>query len=332
MSSIGQKMRRSTESVPPGRGQPTKTRPGEGKGAEQWKMPPGRTWLWFVGILLANYLLVRFLVPGPEAPIAVPYTLFKEQVGKGNVEAIYSQGESITGRFKDPVTYPPAVEKDAASDGKSEGGNEKNAAPSGAPPKGPERLGPPKTSRNFTTTLPSFVDPGLESFLIENQVEISAKPIDEGGGWATLLFGFGPALLFIAFYVWIFRRAAQQGGGLGGGIMGIGKSKARRYDQEKDTKVTFEDVAGIDEAENELVEIVDFLKDPKKYTRLGGAAPKGVLLIGAPGTGKTLLAKAVAGEAGVPFFSMSAAEFVEMIVGVGAARMRDLFKQAREQA
>jgi cell division protease FtsH len=332
MSSLGQKTRRSTDSVPPGRGQPANTRPGDAKNNQQWKMPPGKTWLWFVGILLANYLLVRFLLPAPEAPVTVPYTLFKEQAGKGNVEAIYSQGESITGRFKDPVTYPPAVEKDAASNGKSESGNEKDAAPSSAPPKGTERLGPPKTSRNFTTTLPSFVDPGLESFLIENQVEISAKPIDEGGGWATLLFGFGPALLFIAFYVWIFRRAAQQGGGLGGGIMGIGKSKARRYDQEKDTKVTFEDVAGIDEAENELVEIVDFLKDPKKYTRLGGAAPKGVLLIGAPGTGKTLLAKAVAGEAGVPFFSMSAAEFVEMIVGVGAARVRDLFKQAREHA
>ena len=114
--------------------------------------------------------------------------------------------------------------------------------------------------------------------------------------------------------------------------MGIGKSKARRYDQETDTKVTFDDVAGIEEAENELVEIVDFLKDPEKYTRLGGTAPKGVLLVGAPGTGKTLLAKAVAGEAGVPFFSMGAAEFVEMIVGVGAARVRDLFKQAREPA
>jgi cell division protease FtsH len=114
--------------------------------------------------------------------------------------------------------------------------------------------------------------------------------------------------------------------------MGIGKSKARRYDQDAENRVTFGDVAGIDEAENELVEVVDFLKDPEKYTRLGGTAPKGVLLVGAPGTGKTLLAKAVAGEAGVPFFSMSAAEFVEMIVGVGAARVRDLFKQARENA
>ncbi len=114
--------------------------------------------------------------------------------------------------------------------------------------------------------------------------------------------------------------------------MGIGKSKARRSDQEQGLKVTFDDVAGIDEAENELVEIVDFLRDPSKYTRLGGTAPKGVLLVGAPGTGKTLLAKAVSGEAGVPFFSMSASEFVEMIVGVGAARVRDLFKEAREHA
>ena len=134
--------------------------------------------------------------------------------------------------------------------------------------------------------MPSFVDPGLEKFLIDNGVEISAKPIaEEGNPLLNLLFGFGPALLFIGFYIWMFRRMAQQGGGMGG-LMGIGRSKARRYDQEKDTKVTFNDVAGIDEAENELVEIVDFLRDPKKYTRLGGTAPKGVLLVGAPGTGK----------------------------------------------
>src|SRR3546814_1085862 len=117
-----------------------------------------------------------------------------------------------------------------------------------------------------------------------------------------------------------------------GGLGGLGKSKARRFDKESDLKVTFADVAGIDEAENELVEIVDFLKRPEKYTRLGGTAPKGVLLVGAPGTGKTLLARAVAGEAEVPFFSMSGAEFVEMIVGVGAARVRDLFSEARKHA
>jgi cell division protease FtsH len=274
-------------------------------------MPPHRTWIWFIAILLANFLLMRALLPDADAPLTVPYTLFREQVAKGNVREIHSRGDTITGRFAAPVTYPPA-----------------------AATSGPTKGEPPRTGSTFTTILPTFVDPGLEAFLIEHKVEISARPIDEGRGlWTTLLFGFGPALLLIGFYVWMFRRAAGQGGGLmGGGLMGIGRSKARRYDQEKDTKVTFDDVAGIEEAEAELVEIVDFLKDPKKYTRLGGTAPKGVLLVGAPGTGKTLLARAVAGEAGVPFFSMSAAEFVEMIVGVGAARVRDLFKQAREHA
>jgi cell division protease FtsH len=292
-------------------------------GTPQAKMPPGKTWLWFALILLVNFLLGRLLAPGPDAPVTVPYTLFKEEVAKRNVQAIYSRGESITGRFKAPVTYTPA--------------SEENAAPKGEP-QTMSKLGAalqkvPKPVSSFRTTLPSFVDPGLEAFLIDHRVEISAKPVhEERGPLATLLYNFGPGLLFIGFYIWMFRRAAQQGGGLGGGIFGMGKSKARRYDLEQGPKVTFNDVAGIDEAENELVEIVDFLKDPKKYTRLGGTAPKGVLLVGAPGTGKTLLAKAVAGEAGVPFFSMSAAEFVEMIVGVGAARVRDLFKQARENA
>jgi cell division protease FtsH len=334
MSSTGQRTRRS-DSTPAGRVQPAGTKPGEAKSAKQAPMPPGKTWLWLLGILLANYLLVKFLLPTPEAPVTVPYTLFKEEVGKRNVEAIHSQGETLTGRFVTPVTYPQANEK-SSSPGEPSTVGEKSAAPGDQPQTTTNRRAAPreapKAVSNFTTTLPSFVDPGLEAFLIDNGVEISAKPIEEGGSpWSTLLFGFGPALLFIGFYIWMFRRMAQQGAGMGG-LMGIGRSKARRYDQEKDVKVTFEDVAGIDEAENELVEIVDFLRDPKKYTRLGGTAPKGVLLVGAPGTGKTLLARAVAGEAGVPFFSMSAAEFVEMIVGVGAARVRDLFKQARENA
>ena len=305
---------------------PTKTPPTRRsdpppKGPPPPMMPPRRTWLWFLLILVANFFLVRLLSPGPEGPVTIPYTLFKEEVRKGNVQSIYSQGDSMTGRFKSPVTYPPAGDKSAAT--KAE------PAPKGGrkPPAPPSK---PVTS--FETTVPSFVDPGLEGFLIEHGVEISAKPIDEGGNpWLTLLFSLGPALLIIGFYVWMFRRAQQGSGGFGN-LMGIGKSKARRYDQEQGTKVTFDDVAGIDEAEAELVEIVDFLKDPPKYTRLGGTAPKGVLLVGPPGTGKTLLAKAVAGEAGVPFFSMSGSEFVEMIVGVGAARVRDLFKEAREHA
>ena len=274
--------------------------------------PPRKTWLIFLAVLLANYFLVKLLYPGPDAPITIPYTVFKEQVANGNVKSIYSQGTSLEGRFAKALTWPPP-------EGEQQGQR-------------PSLAAAPRSSHNFVTELPAFVDPGLERFLIDQKVEISAVPIREGSGWATLLFGFGPALLIILFYVWLYRRAASQGGGLGGSVFGLGKSKARRYDQEQNTRVTFDDVAGIDEAENELVEIVDFLKSPEKYTRLGGSAPKGVLLVGAPGTGKTLLAKAVAGEAGVPFFSMSAAEFVEMIVGVGAARVRDLFKEAREHA
>jgi cell division protease FtsH len=337
MSVTAPQRRGNGDTVPTGRVQPSDSRPGAPQGTWRAKMPPGRSWLWFVLILLANYFLVRLFIPSPEGPVTVPYTLFKEEVGKGNVAAIHSQGATITGRFKAPVTYPPSGEQGEASRGEPRPSGEQPAAPGGEPRSAGEpsaaQRDQPRAVTTFTTTLPSFVDPGLEAFLIANGVEISAKPIQEGGSpWATLLFAFGPALLFIGLYVWMFRRAAQQGGGLGGGLMGIGRSRARRYDQEQDTKVTFDDVAGIDEAENELVEIVDFLKDPPKYTRLGGTAPKGVLLVGPPGTGKTLLAKAVAGEAGVPFFSMSGSEFVEMIVGVGAARVRDLFKQAREHA
>lgn len=265
---------------------------------------PRRLWLAFVLVLVVNLVVTQLLFPGPE-PVKVPYTLFKEEVAKGNVETIYSRGESITGRFEAPVMFP--AEPDSIT------GDQ------------------PQPVTDFATTLPAFVDPGLEALLIANEVEISAEPIQEGDTWLSLLLGIAPALLLIGLYIWFFRRAARQGG-IGGGLMGIGRSTARRFDTATDTKVTFDDVAGIDEAENELVEVVDFLKDPTKYTRLGGTAPKGVLLVGAPGTGKTLLARAVAGEAGVPFFSMSGSEFVEMIVGVGAARVRDLFKQAREHA
>ena len=296
--------------LPGGKAKPG-PRPGgaEKAGPRNPGFPRGRIWWWFLLTLVLNYVLGRMLFPGPEAPATVPYTLFKQEVAKRNVHAIFSRGETITGRFRTAVTLPTA---DSLSERVSGHGTR------------PEET---RQVTSFTTTLPSFVDPGLEAFLIDHDVEISAKPIqEERSPLATILLNFGPGLLFIAFYIWLFRRAGQGSGGL----MGFGKSQARRYDQEQATKVTFNDVAGIDEAENELVEIVDFLKDPSSYARLGGTAPKGVLLVGAPGTGKTLLARAVAGEAGVPFFSTSASEFIEMIVGVGAARIRDLFKQARE--
>ena len=324
MTITGQHAQRHSDAGPGRFVPPGDTRPAAAKGNEGTTMPPRKMWLWFLFLLFTNYLLVRLLMPGAEDAITVPYTVFKDEVTKGNVQAIYSRGETITGRFGTPITYPPPRDQGTVPSGDGKGKTKRGWVP-------PDH--PSKTASAFETTLPAFADPGLEAFLIENNVEISAEPVQEGGNpWMTLLFSFGPALFLIGFYIWIFRRATQGAGMMGGGLMGIGKSKARRYDQEKDTKVTFDDVAGIDEAENELVEIVDFLRDTDKYTRLGGTAPKGVLLIGAPGTGKTLLAKAVAGEAGVPFFSMSASEFVEMIVGVGAARVRDLFKEAREHA
>jgi cell division protease FtsH len=267
-------------------------------------MPPWRAWISFPLIVLANILFMRLLFP-PEKPAKVPYTLFKQEVARGNVERIYSRGEMLTGRFDTAVTYPATPDSTTGAQ--------------------------PRSITRFETTVPAFVDPGLEALLIDHGVEISAEPLEQGGGWLSAVLSFGPGLLLIGFYVWMFRRGAAQGAA-GGGLMGIGRSTARRVDTTPETRVTFDDVAGIDEAENELVEIVDFLRDPGKYTRLGGTAPKGVLLVGAPGTGKTLLARAVAGEAGVPFFSMSASEFVEMIVGVGAARVRDLFRQARQHA
>jgi cell division protease FtsH len=287
---------------------------------QRWQWPSGRIWFLLLAILALNYFLGKYLFPGPEAEVKIPYSLFKEQVKKGNVQEIFATGMSISGKFENTVTIPGKKEQESEAETKNILGNNK-----------------PTEVRNFTTELPAFLDSGLESLLIENGVIIRAQSLEDGGNpLFSFLILFGPALLIIVFYVWIYRRAKKSGGmgGMGGmgSFMGIGSSKAKRFDKAKDKKVTFDDVAGIDEARNELVEVVDFLKNPKKYTRLGGSAPKGVLLVGAPGTGKTLLARAVAGEAGVPFFSMSASEFIEMIVGVGAARVRDLFKQARENA
>ena len=152
--------------------------------------------------------------------------------------------------------------------------------------------------------------------------------------WNSLLWSFGPVILLIAFWFWLMRRMSSGGAGPGGngGIFSVGKSKAMLFDKDNAVKVTFKDVAGLTEAKTEIEEIVEFLKNPQRYTDLGGKIPKGALLVGPPGTGKTLLAKAVAGEANVPFFSMSGSDFVEMFVGVGASRVRDLFRQAKEKA
>jgi len=174
-------------------------------------------------------------------------------------------------------------------------------------------------------------DPNLVSMLTSNQVRIAAVPANSGSSafWSVFLSSWLPFLLLIAVYIFFMRQ--MQGGGRGGGAMGFGKSRARML-TEMSEKITFDNVAGIDEAKEELSEIVDFLKDPQKFQRLGGKIPKGCLLVGPPGTGKTLLARAIAGEAGVPFFTISGSDFVEMFVGVGASRVRDMFEQGKKNA
>lgn len=196
---------------------------------------------------------------------------------------------------------------------------------------------------NFTRSRAHYIfNIGPEDAFVQNINDLNASVLPENRvypnyiekqNWLGPLLGWViPIFLIIAIWLFIMRRVSGAGGGPGAQIFNIGKSKATLFDKNTKVNVTFEDVAGLDEAKEEVMEVVDFLKNPKKYTALGGKIPKGVLLVGPPGTGKTLLAKAVAGEAGVPFFSISGSDFVEMFVGVGASRVRDLFKQAREKA
>jgi cell division protease FtsH len=230
---------------------------------------------------------------------AIPYSpTFLAQVRAGNVASISSKGTAIDGTFRRRVRYP--------------------ANGTGAP------------TTLFSTYLPEFTNNNELLALLESRhVVINAKSAATGSSpLVTILLYFGPTLLFVLFFVWMMRRAA---GGIGGGIGAFGRSRAQRVEPSQQ-HVNFEDVAGIDEAKAELTELVDFLKDPQKYHRLGGRIPRGVLLTGPPGTGKTLLARALAGEAQVPFFSISASEFVELFVGVGASRVRDLFQQAKQAA
>jgi cell division protease FtsH len=227
--------------------------------------------------------------------IRVPYSpFFLQQVRRGNVQSITSIATTIQGDFVHATK------------------------PAGTSP----------ASTHFVTEIPSFADTNQLSLLLQRHgVVVNAQPLDNGGPWwERLILGFGPTIVLLLLLVWLFRR--MSGSRTAGAL---GRSRARRYQPGRET-ITFADVAGIDEAKQELTEIVDFLRDPEKYRRLGGRIPRGVLLSGPPGTGKTLLARAVAGEAGAPFFSMSASEFVEAIVGVGASRVRDLFRQAKQES
>ena len=260
-------------------------------------------WIAFLLGLLAVNLLISFLTSGAADRPRVPYQpFFLNQVQAQNVSEISSKGDSIEGQLKNETSYDPP-------------GDDK-----------------PFQVSKFKTEVPSFVDHGqLTTTLTQAGVTINAEPPDSGRSvfW-TLVLGFLPWLLIIGFFIWIARRQAGAGGG--GILGGFGRTNARRVNPDEEQRVNFKDVAGIDEAEDELVEIVDFLKNPERYTKLGARVPHGVLLYGPPGTGKTLLARAVAGEAHAAFFHLSASEFVEAIVGVGASRVRDLFKQAKEAA
>ena len=192
---------------------------------------------------------------------------------------------------------------------------------------GPVIHGVSSTGDRFSSYSPD--DPHMVDDLLKNHVEVKAQPLEQQSLWMQLLISWFPMLLFIG--VWVFFIRQMQGGGGGRGAMSFGKSKARLLEEDQ-VKVTFADVAGCDEAKEDVSEMVDFLKDPSKFQKLGGKIPRGALMVGPPGTGKTLLARAIAGEAKVPFFTISGSDFVEMFVGVGASRVRDMFEQAKKHA
>ena len=266
--------------------------------------PPHRLrgfWIFVIALLALNWITVLAAQPGGQPRVKIPFSpFFLIQVESNQVKSISSKSDQITGTFTTKVRYPP---------------DDSKATP----------------TTLFSTQVPAFWnDNSLTSLLQQHNVQVNAQNPNPGTSLlAEILLGFGPTLLLVGLFVLFARRAAAGAGGGLGGLGNFGRSQARRVDPQA-IRVTFDDVAGIDEAKGELTEIVDFLKTPERYARLGGRIPHGVLLFGPPGTGKTLLARAVAGEAHAAFFSIAASEFIEAIVGVGAARVRDLFSKAKE--
>jgi cell division protease FtsH len=282
--------------------------PGENK--PQAPQIPRWIWLLALAALVAwNFFLLR---PKSNPSVNIPYSTFIDQVRAGNVKSVQISGNSITGVFNTSIVWPTSTP---------------GAAPSGTPTAAAPTA-TPQTYADFRTYFPSDVGDTRLLPLLEQEnvvVNVSAPPTP----WLTILLSYGlPILAVVGVMVWMGRRATA---GRDSGIFGFGRTQARRYEGSR-VRVTFDDVAGADEAKADLEEIVDFLRDPAKYHSIGARIPRGVLLVGPPGTGKTLMARAIAGEARVPFFSLSASEFVEMFVGVGASRVRDLFGKAQEAA
>ncbi|ROQ83129.1 cell division protease FtsH [Streptomyces sp. CEV 2-1] len=266
--------------------------------------PPGRKmpggWGGLLLTALAVYLIANLVLSffnGEKEP-TIAYTEFSKQVTSGNVSKIYSKGDAIQGQLKKEAKVPGKDDK----------------------------------YTKFVTQRPAFADDNLWGELVKDDVTVTAEPVvKERSFLANLLISLAPMLLLVLLWVFIARRISR--GGMGGGMGGFGrKAPPKPVELEGGRRTTFADVAGIDEVAGELNDIVDFLKNPDAYRKMGARMPGGVLLAGPPGTGKTLLARAVAGEAGVPFFSASASEFIEMIVGVGAGRVRELFAEARKVA
>jgi cell division protease FtsH len=288
------------------------------------KTDPGKhprasvSWLWLILAALLLWNLISFMNRSTPA-VSIPYTTFLDQVAKGNVTTVQIRGAQITGAFAVPLAWPPPSAR--TTSGASQPTPAAAAAPTATLAATPETA---KPSSKFKTLFPETVgDPQLLPALRAHHVTVTVKP-PSSPWFVSLLVDWGPMLLLVAYFVWMARKMRKQQGS----VLGFGRTRARRYTGES-SAVTFADVAGADEAKTDLQGIVDFLRHPKKYHAIGARIPRGVLLVGPPGTGKTLLGRAVAGEAEVPFYNISASEFVEMFVGVGASRVRDLFVQAK---
>jgi cell division protease FtsH len=268
--------------------------------------PQGTSPQWQRILLFAlfSFLLFSLFFPQRESGvIGLSYTKFKDEINQGNIEQVTVKGDQITGKFKKPLT------KDL---------------------KAPKKDTDVATFKDFKTTKPSLEDPDLLKLLEKQDVTIYAKSAGEDSWWKTLAVGLLPWLIILGLIFYSMRRFQGRMGG-GSGIFGFGKSKAKLYTREV-SDVGYGDVAGLANTKKEMQEIVDFLKDPSKFQALGGELPRGILLVGPPGTGKTLMARATAGEANVPFYSISGSEFIEMFVGVGASRVRDMFSKAKKDA